>query len=163
VARHEVPGLQLALVGSMAADDPEGWRIYADLERATRGEPDCFLLTDQMGVSHHEVNAFQRTADVAVQLSTREGFGLVVAETLWKGTPMVAGRAGGIPMQLEHGVSGLLADTPLQVADGVLALLRDPDRAAALGAAGAARVRDHFLTPRLVADQLRLLAEVVGA
>lgn len=162
-ARQDVPELQLALVGSMAADDPEGWRIYAEVEHETRQEPACFLLTDQMGVSHHEVNAFQRTADVAVQMSTREGFGLVVAETLWKGTPMVAGPAGGIPLQLEHGVSGLLASTPHDVAQAVVALLRDPERAAALGVAGAARVRERFLMPRLVADGLRLLRAVVGA
>jgi trehalose synthase len=162
-AREDAPGLQLALVGSMATDDPEGWRIYGELEAATRGETDCFLLTDQMGVSNHEVNAFQRTADVAVQMSTREGFGLVVAETMWKGTPMVAGRAGGIPLQLEDGVSGVLADEPHDVAAAVSRLLRDPERSAALGAAGAQRVRERFLLPRLLADQLRLLQAVTTA
>jgi trehalose synthase len=109
------------------------------------------------------VNAFQRTADVAVQMSTREGFGLVVAETLWKGTPMVAGRAGGIPLQLEDGVSGVLANEPRDVAAAVSRLLRDPERSAALGAAGAQRVRERFLLPRLLADQLRLLQAVTTA
>lgn len=103
------------------------------------------------------MNAFQRVADVAVQMSTREGFGLVVSETLWKGTPMVAGSAGGIPLQLEHGVSGLIAGEAGEVAAAVVALLEDPDRAAALGLAGHAAVRERFLTPRLLRDELELL------
>jgi trehalose synthase len=162
LAREDAPGLQLALVGSMATDDPEGWEIYAEVESATHGEPDCFLLTNQMGVASHEVNAFQRTADVAVQMSTREGFGLVVAETLWKGTPMIAGHAGGIPLQLEDGVSGVLADSPGDVATAISELLQDPARAAELGVAGARRVHERFLLPRLLADQLRLLRTVTA-
>jgi trehalose synthase len=160
-AREEFPGLQLALVGAMAADDPEGWRIYGQVRDATIAEPDCFLFTNQMGVANHEVNAFQRTADVAVQMSTREGFGLVVSETLWKGTPMVAGPAGGIPTQLEDGVSGRLAADPPEVAAAVLSLLEDPGLARELGVAGAARVRERFLTPRLLRDQLSVLRDLM--
>jgi len=155
-ARETFPDLQLAMVGSMAADDPEGWDVYERLQEEAGGEDGCFLFTNQLGVSHHEVNAFQRVADVAVQMSTREGFGLVVSETLWKGTPMVAGSAGGIPLQLEHGVSGLIADRPDDVAEAVVALLGDPDRAAGYGLAGKAGVRERFLVPRLVRDELEL-------
>ena len=162
-ARETVPELQLALVGSMAGDDPEGWAVYAEVERALRGEPAAFLFTDQMGVAGNEVNALQRTADVAVQLSTREGFGLVVSETLWKGTPMVAGAAGGIPVQLEDGVCGYLASTPADVATRVVALLEDPATARRFGAAGQERVLEHFLLPRLLRDQLRLLVSLTGA
>ena len=117
-ARSEFPTLQLALVGAMAGDDPEGWRVYREIERATRGEPDCLLLSNQIGVNAHEVNALQRVADVAVQKSVREGFGLVVSETLWKGTPMVAGRTGGIPLQLRDGETGRLATTVEEFAAG---------------------------------------------
>jgi trehalose synthase len=157
LARETFPELQLALVGSMAADDPEGWEIYRQVQEEARDERDCFLFTNQLGVAHHEVNAFQRVADVAVQMSTREGFGLVVSETLWKGTPMVAGSAGGIPLQLEHGVSGLIADGAEQVATAVVAMLEDPDRSAAFGLAGHAAVRERFLTPRLLRDEIELL------
>lgn len=162
-ARLTFPELQLALVGAMAPDDPEAWRIYQEVERATRSEPDCFLFTNQMGVASHEVNCFQRVADVAVQKSIREGFGLVVAETLWKGTAMVAGRAGGIPLQLEDGVSGYLADSDEDFAKRVVELLEDPARAEELGVAGARAVRERFLMPRLLRDQLRVLAELAGA
>lgn len=161
-ARDSVPELQLALVGSMASDDPEGWEVYQRVQAETLAERDCFLFTNQLGVAHHEVNAFQRVADVAVQMSTREGFGLVVSETLWKATPMVAGSAGGIPLQLEDGVSGLIADGVDDVAAAVLALLEEPDRAAALGLAGHERVRERFLAPRLLRDELRLLATLAA-
>jgi len=160
--RETFPTLQLALVGSMATDDPEGWRIYEQIEAETAGERGCVLFTDQMGVSGHEVNAFQRVADVAIQKSIREGFGLVVAETLWKGTAMVAGRAGGIPMQLQDGVGGRLAGTVAEFAEAVTDLLEDPMKAAEMGTAGAERVRDRFLMPRLLRDHLATVARVVG-
>ncbi len=160
--RETFPSLQLALVGSMALDDPEGWRIYEQIERETAADPSCLLLTDQMGVANHEVNAFQRVADVAIQKSTREGFGLVVSETLWKGTAMVAGRAGGIPQQLQDGVGGYLAESAEEFASRVTELLEDPLRAEEMGAAGAERVRERFLLPRLLRDHLSLLRGLVG-
>ncbi len=160
--RETFAELQLALVGSMATDDPEGWRVYEQIEREVAGEASCFLFTDQMGVAAHEVNAFQRVADVAIQKSIREGFGLVVSETLWKGTAMVAGVAGGIPLQLEDGRGGYLASTVEEFTARVVELLEDPARARELGAAGARRVKERFLLPRLLCDQLRLLRELTG-
>lgn len=160
-ARPTFGELQLALVGAMAGDDPEGWRIYEQLAAEVEGEPDCFLLTNQMGVTAHEVNALQRVADVAVQKSIREGFGLVVSETLWKGTALVAGRAGGIPSQLDDGVSGRLATEVDEFARAVCDLLEHPARARELGAAGQRRVRDNFLVTRLLHEQLTLLADVL--
>ncbi len=162
LARSAFPDLQLALVGAMAGDDPEGWRVYQELEAAVRDEPDCYLLTNQMGVTAHEVNALQRVTDVAVQKSIREGFGLVVSETLWKGTPIVAGRAGGIPSQLEDGVSGRLASGVEEFASAVQDLLERPAAARELGSAGRRRVRKEFLITRLLRDQLQLLAEVLA-
>jgi trehalose synthase len=158
-ARSVFGDLQLALVGAMAGDDPEAWRIYQQLEAEVSGEPDCFLLTNQMGVTAHEVNALQRVADVAVQKSVREGFGLVVSETLWKGTAMIAGRAGGIPTQLEDGVSGRLATDVDEFAAAVCQLLEHPSLARELGVAGRRRVHDEFLMTRLLHDQLALLSD----
>lgn len=160
--RETFPTLQLALVGSMATDDPEGWRIYEQIERETAEEPECLLFTDQMGVANHEVNAFQRVADVAIQKSIREGFGLVVAETLWKGTAMVAGRAGGIPVQLEDGVGGHLAGSLDEFVARAIELLENPVLARELGAAGSIRVRDRFLLPRLLRDHLSVVRQVAG-
>jgi trehalose synthase len=159
-AREALPALQLALVGSMASDDPEGWRIYQAIARETAGEDACFLFTDQMGVTSHEVNALQRVADVAIQKSIREGFGLIVCETQWKGTALVAGHAGGIPLQLQDGVTGRFADTVEEFAARVVELLEDPATAHAIGTAAIASVRERFLLPRLLRDQLALLHEV---
>jgi trehalose synthase len=162
-ARTAFPDLQLALVGSMAADDPEGWRVYRQVERATADEPDCLLLTNQMGVAAHEVNALQRVADVAIQKSVREGFGLIVSETLWKGTAIVAGRAGGIPLQIKDGAGGYLATSEEEFAARVVELLERPTLASELGAAGVRRVRERFLAPRLLRDTLQVLRELVAA
>src|SRR4029079_6949324 len=110
-------------------------------------DPDIHVFTNLTGVGNVEVNAFQRLAGVVVQKSLREGFGLVVSEALWKGTPVVAGRAGGIPLQLDDGVSGYLVDSVEQCADKVSELLRDPELRREFGARGQARVRERFLLP----------------
>lgn len=156
-ARRQVPELQLALVGSMALDDPEGTEIYGRILDATRSDPAVHVFTNLLGVGNIEVNAFQMLSDVVVQKSLREGFGLVVSEALWKGTPVVAGRAGGIPLQMADGVGGILVDGVDACAEAIVALLRDPVRRRALGSSGRERVREHFLTPRLVLNELDLM------
>ncbi|ALV33171.1 glycosyltransferase [Streptomyces sp. CdTB01] len=160
--KRQVPGVQLALVGSMALDDPEGWRVYRDITSAAADDPDISLFTNLTGVGNIEVNAFQRHADVVIQKSLREGFGLVVSEATWKGTPVVAGRAGGIPLQLPDNVGGRLVDTTDECARAVLALLADPPAARRLAAAGRELVRDRFLLPRLIGDELRLITSLLG-
>ena len=162
LAKQEVRDLQLALVGSMAFDDPQGWSMYAEVERAVRDDPDLHLFTNLTGVGNIEVNAFQRLSNVVVQKSIREGFGLVVSETLWKGTPVVAGRAGGIPLQLRDGAGGFLVDSIEECAARVVELLRNPDEGQALGNRGRDLVRERFLLPRLLADELRLYAALLG-
>ncbi len=160
LVREEVPGLQLAMVGSMALDDPEGWEVYGQLTEHSESDPLIHIYTNMTGASNVEVNAFQRLSDVVVQKSIREGFGLVVSESLWKGTPVVAGRAGGIPLQMPEGVGGILVDSVEECAKGMLELLRDRELAAQLGEAGRAHVREHFLLPRLLLEELRLLTEL---
>ena len=158
--RREVPGLQLAMIASMALDDPEGWEIYKQVTEETKGDDDIHVRTNLVGVSDVEVNAFQRMSQVIMQKSIREGFGLVISESLWKGTPVVANRAGGIPLQMGDGVGGFLVDDTEQAVDRILYLLRHPKEAAAMGRAGQERVRERFLMPRLLADELRLLASL---
>src|SRR5947208_9236261 len=104
----EIPQVQLALVGSMATDDPEGWEFFNDTVQYASGDPDIKILNNLNNVGAIEVNAFQSQSDVLIQKSTREGFGLTVSEALWKARPMVAGDVGGIPLQVHDAETGYL-------------------------------------------------------
>jgi trehalose synthase len=161
LVRELVPGVQLALVASMANDDPEAWYLYRRVLAETRDDDDVHVFTNLVGVGNIEVNAFQRLSRVVIQKSLREGFGLVVSEALWKGTPVVAGRAGGIPMQMPEGIGGFLVDSIDECARRVAELLGDDDRRHELGRAGREYVRAHFLLPRLLADELQLYHDVL--
>jgi trehalose synthase len=160
--KPEVPGLQLALAGSMALDDPEGWEIYRQIQDAAKNDPAIHLFTNLTGVGNIEINAFQRLSDVVIQKSIREGFGLVVSETLWKQTPVVAGRAGGIPLQMRDGAGGFLIDSVEECAGKTLRLLKDPEEGQQLARKGQELVRERFLLTRLIADELRLYGDLLG-
>jgi trehalose synthase len=162
LAREEVPRLRLALVGSMALDDPEGWDVYRQVREAAHGDSGVHVFTNLTGVGNIEVNAFQRLSQVAIQKSIREGFGLVVSEALWKGTPVVAGRAGGIPLQMADGAGGLLVESVEDCAKGLVTLLKNPEHARDLGLKGRERVREHFLLPRLLLNELELMQELAA-
>ncbi len=158
LVRQEIGDLQLALVGSMALDDPEGWEVYRQVSEAAERDELIHVYTNLTGVGNVEVNAFQRLSEVVVQKSIREGFGLVVSESLWKGTPVVAGRAGGIPLQMPEGVGGVLVSSTEECAQAMLKLLGDSELRCQLGQSGRERVREHFLLPRLLMEELRLLS-----
>ncbi|ELY56092.1 group 1 glycosyl transferase [Natronococcus amylolyticus DSM 10524] len=159
-AREAVPDLQLALVGGMAGDDPEGAELYERVAEEAAADPDVHVLTDLPDTT---VNVLQRESDVVVQKSLREGFWLVVSEALWKRTPVVGSNVGGIPLQVEDGHDGYLVepnDVP-GVTDGVVALLEDERLRTSFGANGRDRVRERFLLPRQLADLLGVLATVL--
>ena len=157
LVKREVPAVQLALVGSMAGDDPEAWEVFRAIAHDDRADRDLYVFTNLVGVGSLEVNCFQRTATVVLQKSLREGFGLAVSEALWKGVPVVAGATGGIPLQLQDGVGGFLITTVEQAAQRIIYLLRHPQEAAQIAAAGRRVVTEHFLLPRLLRDELRLI------
>ena len=157
LVKREVPAVQLALVGSMAGDDPEAWEVFRAIAHDDRADRDLYVFTNLVGVGSLEVNCFQRTAAVVLQKSLREGFGLAVSEALWKGVPVVAGATGGIPLQLQDGVGGFLITTVEQAAQRIIYLLRHPQEAAQIAAAGRRVVTEHFLLPRLLRDELRLI------
>lgn len=161
--RPHIPDLQLALVGSLALDDPEGWSVYEEVRAVTSGDPLIHVLTNLVGVGNIEVNALQSLSNVVIQKSLREGFGLVVSEAVWKGTPVIGGRVGGIPLQLPEGIGGVLVDTLEECAEQLLRLLRQPEEARLLGERGREHVRENFLMPRLLRDHLRLLDRLATA
>ncbi len=162
LVKREVPNVQLALVGSMATDDPEGWDYYDRTVRHAGEDYDIRILHNFHGVGAEEVNAFQWAADVVIQKSTREGFGLVVTEALWKGKPVIGGKVGGIPLQVIDGKTGFLVETPAQCAEKSLYCLRNPRETRRMGEAGREHVRDHFLTTRHLRDYLQLFQQVLG-
>ena len=159
-ARREIAGLQLALAGQLAEDDPEGHRMLDQVEDEAGNDPDIFVLTN---LGNMEVNVFQRCADVVLQKSLKEGFGLVVSEALWKTRPVVAGKVGGIPMQIPPGHEGFLVDSVQSCADKLVELLRDVELRHAYGEAGRRHVRDRYLLPRLVRDDLRVVRSLVSS
>jgi trehalose synthase len=155
------------------SDDPEGAQVLGECIELRSGlEPEarsrvhlaCLPMQDAEE-NALIVNALQRRADVVVQKSLAEGFGLTVAEAMWKGRPVVASRVGGIQDQIEHGRTGLLLDDPLDTktfADLVCSLLLDPDQAEAMGAAAREAVRERFVAPRHLLQYAEILVELTS-
>jgi trehalose synthase len=162
IVKERFPDLQLALVGSMATDDPEGWEYFSRTVDYASGDDDIYILSNLNNVGAVEVNAFQTQADVVVQKSIREGFGLTVTEALWKARPTVAGNVGGIPLQIVDGQTGFLVDSPQQAAARCIEILEDPERAQAMARRGKQHVRHDFLTPRLLRDWLGIFTKLSG-
>jgi trehalose synthase len=154
------------------ADDPEGQEVFAEVEFAWLQLPQqvrrrvhlALLAMSDPDENAVVVNALQRRADVIVQKSLAEGFGLTVAEGMWKGRPVVASRVGGIREQIDDGRTGLLVD-PLDLeafGKGVSALLDDAHEAERMGVAAQTRVRDLFLAPRHLGQYVELIEDVLA-
>ena len=160
IVKDDIAEIQLALVGSMATDDPEGWDYFNATVAHADGDPDIHILNNLNNVGAIEVNAFQSHCDVVIQKSVREGFGLTVTEALWKARPLVGGAVGGIPLQISDGDSGFLVSSVEQCAQRALEVLRDPALGKRLGRAGKETIRERFLMPRLLCDWLRLFEQL---
>ena len=156
------PEVQLALIGSMAHDDPEGWDYYQRTVQHAADDPDIYILSNLNNVGSVEVNAFQVHSAAVLQKSIKEGFGLTVTEALWKSRPTVAGRVGGIVTQIEDGATGWLVDSPHDCALACLEILGDPAAARTRALRGKESVRQKFLTPRLLRDWLVLFNRLAG-
>ncbi len=145
MVKREFPQVQLLLVASMAQDDPEGWLYFEKTARHAGTDGDIHFLTDLKSVKDTEVNAFQRASQVVLQMSTREGFGLGVAEALWKGVPVIGRGVGGIPLQIINGTTGYLVETVTEAAEKTIHLLKHPEEAKQMGSNGKEHVRKNFL------------------
>jgi trehalose synthase len=163
MVKREQPDVQVALLGVIAAqDDPEAFSIFDSVAQDAGDDPDIHLFTDGRQVAEAEVAAVQTAADVIIQKSLREGFGLSVTEALWKGTPVVGGNCGGIRLQIIDGQTGFLVDTVEECAERMLTLLRDQPLAQRMGNAGKEWVRQQFLTPRLLSNYLEFSHELLS-
>jgi trehalose synthase len=148
---------QLILAGGMASDDPEGERVLAKIYEDTKSDEDIHILNLSLAnrlENWREINALQRSANVIMQPSTREGFGLVITEALWKAKPVIASNVGAIPLQLRDGDTGYFYETPQRTAERVIRLLKNQKAAEALGKRGKEYVSEHFLMPDRIADYL---------
>ncbi len=150
LARKEIPAT-LVLLGNVATDDPEGEEVYRSL--LDQRERRIIILSRQDGAL---VNALQRRAAVVLQKSTREGFGLTVAEAMWKGTPVVGGNVGGIRHQIIDGVNGFLVASVEEAAQRMVKLLRDDDLRREMGSRARETVREQFLMTALLERYLDL-------
>ena len=160
LVKQKLPQVQLLLIGIMAPDDPEGWRYYEQAARYAGNDYDIHLLTDLVGVHDIEVNAFQRASNVVLQMSKREGFGLTVAEAMWKGIPVVGRGSGGISLQIINGETGFLVDTVQEAAEKVLYVLEHPGEAKMMGEKGRGHIAQNFLITRYLEDYLRLFGKL---
>ncbi|MEW6117471.1 MAG: glycosyltransferase [Nitrospirota bacterium] len=152
IARKEVD-CTLVLLGNVATDDPEGEEVY---ETLLQHKEDRIII-----LSHQDtalVNALQRRAAVVLQKSICEGFGLTVAEAMWKGTAVIGGKTGGIRHQINDGVNGFLVSSVQEAAERIVALLRNEDLRRALGHKARETVKERFLLTRLVEQHLDLFS-----
>jgi len=157
IARKE-QRCQLIVAGNMASDDPEGEGIYNRIRQETTNTPDTHIirLPDELETNALEVNALQRAARIILQPSTKEGFGLVITEAMWKGKPVITREVGSIPVQVRGGETGFFINTAKKAAKNIIRLLRNPDEAESVGKKAHEYVREHFLMPDRVADYLRI-------
>ena len=153
--------VQLVLIGSMATDDPEGWKFYERTLRYAGEDKSLFIFTNFDGVGSVEVNAFQRSATVVLQKSLREGFGLTVSEALWKRKAVIGGNIGGIRVQIKNGENGHLINSNEEAVERIEELLSNSDKRAKFGQEGHFAVLNNFLTARHVLDYLRLFKGLV--
>ena len=153
---------QLVLAGGGAEDDPEGSKILAQVMEETRDDPDIHIL-DLPPTSFLEINALQRGADVIIQKSLKEGFGLTVTEALWKEKAVVGGKVGGIKLQIRDGENGFLVSSVGEAAQRVEYLFKNPSQAQKMGKAGKKLVREKFLIARHLKDYLNLVSEITSS
>jgi len=153
---------QLVLAGGGASDDPEGNAVLAEVSEAAAGDTDIHIL-DLPPWSATEINALQRGSTIVIQKSLREGFGLTVTEALWKRKPVVASAVGGIPTQVIHKRTGLLAHSVEGTAYQIRFLLSNPAIALRLGEQGHEHVREHFLITSNAKRYLTLFLHLLGS
>ena len=156
LVKEYVPSLQLALAGGDAADDPEGAAVLAEVRTAAGDDPDI-RVAQLPSDAHRTINALQRAADIVLQKSTREGFGLTVTEAMWKGKPVIGGDTGGIRLQIVNHHTGFLVSTPQGAALRARYLLRNRDRLVEMGRKAQQFVRENFLITRHLREYLTLM------
>lgn len=153
------PDLQLVLAGGGATDDPEGEAVLQEVRESMGDDPDIHLLLLPSD-AHKTINALQRAADIVLQKSIKEGFGLTVAEAMWKAKPVIGGNTGGIRLQVHNWRNGFLVNTPEGAAHRIRYLLQNKDKAKEMGRIGKEFTRQRFLLTRQLLHYLTLMVSL---
>ncbi|MFA5043053.1 MAG: glycosyltransferase [Kiritimatiellia bacterium] len=155
-AKRFLPALQLVLAGGEAADDPESAQVLREVNGAAENDRDIHVLL-LPPTANREINALQRACDIAVQKSVREGFGLTVTESLWKGKPVIGGDTGGIRLQVVNHHTGFLVRTPEGAALRIQYLYGHPEIRKQMSGVAREFVRENFLLTRHLRDYLAIM------
>lgn len=156
MAKKFVPSLQLVLAGGGASDDPEGELVLNEVREAAKDDSDIHVLL-LPGDAHRTINALQTAADIVLQKSVKEGFGLTVTEAMWKNKPVIGGDTGGIRIQVVNYHTGFLVNTPEGAALRVRYLLSNRDKLREMGNKAKEFVRENFLITRHLREYLTLI------
>jgi trehalose synthase len=159
-ARKSIPGLQLILMGSIHVDDdPESVAVLREIRAYVKKDPSIIIITEH---NNELVNVVQTAADIILQKSLREGFGLTATEAMWKRTPIIAGNIGGLRIQVQNGENGYLVNSVEEATTRIIELFKDERLRKHMGEHGHETARERFLLPRESYDHLRLYADVLG-
>ncbi len=161
LAKDTIPDLQFIIISSLSLDDTDTFTTLKTVDAEAAKDVDIHVYTNMDGFGDIEVNAFQRACSLGIQKSKREGFGMAVAETLWKSKPVVGSRIGGITVQLTGKLDFCLSTNVEECAEKITRLLVDSKFASELGSYGHEHVRQHFLSPRLLRDELQFLQRLL--
>lgn len=159
LAKEKAPKLQLALVGVVSLNNVHAKAIIDLILKKAKNTKDMHLLVNQ--VERNQIKAFQTASNVIIQKSLREGFDLVVSEALWSGTPVIGGNVGGIKVQIINGKCGYLINNVQECAERIVELIHNPRMARAMGKFGRDHIRKHFLLPRLIRDEMKLMVDLL--
>ncbi|MGD8570171.1 MAG: glycosyltransferase, partial [Gammaproteobacteria bacterium] len=160
LAKRFVPNLQLVLAGGGATDDPEGEIVLREVRSAAENDTDVHVLLLPPD-ANREINALQRAADIVLQKSLREGFGLTVTEAMWKGKPVIGGDVGGIRLQVINHHTGFLVNTPEGAAMRIRYLLHQPRKMQEISTKAREFVLDNFLITRHLREYLTLMVSLL--
>ncbi len=161
LVKKAIPEVQLAIVSAMASDDPEGWIFFEKVARYAGVDKDIYFCTNLNGVGNLEVNAIQRSTTVALHTATREGFGLVISEALYKQVPVVARPVGGVKIQIKHGETGYLAWDIEELANYTIELIKNDSKRKTMGYSGRKDVIEKFIITANLANYLKLFISLM--
>ncbi len=162
IVKEQIPDVQLVLITFISSNNLDSWKYYEKTVRHAGEDYNIHFLSNMNGVGSIESNAFQRAASVIIKKSTKENFGIVVTEGLWKEKPVIASNVNGLSIQVVDEINGFLVNNTEEFAEKILLLLSQPELARKMGIRGKEYVRENFLITRQLKDYLTLLARLSG-